>query len=320
MRSQYRNVVSVCRYGSKEARWGPSYNADWIALPFKMLLNIVEFDLANVYFTVGDVVLKQSNGAPIGGFISSLYGNVVCAKAEYQWLTSLGADQRLFVAARCQDDTLAFVSYEPAIPESVAFAQRVRSDILENRVYAGGLSVKEVSIPEQRARFIGNEVVIGDSAAYSVAFNRNWADIRSGKQRFPRFHHWHSFSDNRSKRGVVVGALKRIRRQCTHGISIVLEAWKLWLELHALCYPLRVFSRAVAVVEMAEQRQNLQTIKERDRREHVRDAIRGGPEVWRSVQSVVVAFAQYCEELRKKPFVMRWRGLESFTVGQLSAS
>ena len=44
--------------------------------------------LANTYTTAGLTILKQTRGAPIGGFLSSNYANIKCAYDEYTTNTS----------------------------------------------------------------------------------------------------------------------------------------------------------------------------------------------------------------------------------------
>jgi hypothetical protein len=312
-RAQYTHNVSVYRFGRKEVRWGVPYNSNWVQLSFTTLLNIVRFDLRNIYFTVGDSVLRQHNGAPIGGFISALYGNVVCAKAEYDYLNSLGADQKLLAALRCQDDALTFVVYEPDQPESKAKAERIRADFLENRVYKGGLQVKEVPIVNHCAKFVGTIVTTNIRPLRCTAFNRNWESFNSNnsKQQIPRFHPALSYTDNRNKRGVMVGAFRRVRKQTTWDAEAIGEAIKLRLEFLILHYRPAVVLQALKVLARKTQsghrsetdierkaEQKRECVSERQGRcesergvdsEERESDWKRSPEFWVSVQNIVEA-------------------------------
>lgn len=256
-RAQYRRSVAVRRFGDRDVRWGRAYGDEWRTLTFADLLSIVRFDLANVYFTVGNTVLKQTNGAPIGGFLSAFYGNLVCAFAEHQYCMSLGADQRLLAARRCQDDVFGVISYDPTDAASTTTALRIRADFLDNRVYKDGLTVKQVLIENNRAKFVGASVFIGDQSLFCSAFNRNWATLSSGYQAFPRFHHWASYVSNQSKLGVVIGALRRIRRFCTFDTSAILEIYKLFIELRLLDYPDHVMFTALSRLRQGNVRKHV---------------------------------------------------------------
>jgi hypothetical protein len=250
-RAQYRNTVAVKRFGSREVRWGRAYNADWMSLTFTDLFRIVQFDLRNVFFSVGDLVLKQNNGAPIGGFISALYGNVTCARAEHQYSAFLGSDRRLLAARRCQDDVFALIASDDQLT-SIQRASDIRDDFLLNRVYTGGLTVKPVDIVDNRAKFVGATVHVGVSSVYCSAFNRNWNSLVFGRQTFPRFHPWSSFADNQSKFGVLLGSLRRLRRFCTFEASAIVECLKLFVELRCIGYPDHMFFSALRRLHQEE--------------------------------------------------------------------
>jgi hypothetical protein len=135
--------------------------------------------------------------------------------------------------------------FERGDPLSMARAANIKADFLNNRVYGGGLKVKEVPISDNRTTFVGARVQIGERSMYCASTNRNWPTLESNIQLYPRFHRWSSYADQRAKRGVVIGALQRIQRQCTYEANTVLEAIKLKHELDSLGYPDTVFNKAV---------------------------------------------------------------------------
>lgn len=168
--------------------------------------------------------------------------SVTCARAENIYCNSLGAAQWFLAARRCQDDVLGVVRYQWDKPETEAVANAIRNDFTSNRVYSGGLTLKEVPIIDGRAKFVGTTVQFGSHSMFATSLNRNWTGLlENGKQTVPCFHSWHSFADRAVKRGAVIGALRRIQRQCTFGASMVEEAMKLSYELRSIEYPSSFF-------------------------------------------------------------------------------
>ena len=262
-RRQYRDVLAVQRFGKKrDVRWGRAYNESWLTLSFADILRVVQFDLRSVFFTAGDCTLRQTHGAPIGGFISAFYGNLICASREHSYCASLQAAQWFLAAKRCQDDVFAVVAYQQNEPTSLEFALHVRDDFMCNRVYTGGLTVKSVPIEDQRAKFVGSSVFVGDRSLHAAAFNRNWADILQLKQTFPRFHSWTSYADVAAKRGAFLGSLCRIEKQSTFDVNAVIECGKLLVEFETIGYPRSFLDQTLTELMMREQ------AKRCTRREH----------------------------------------------------
>jgi predicted O-linked N-acetylglucosamine transferase (SPINDLY family) len=195
--------------------------------------------------TVGSTVLQQTNGAPIGGFISALYGNLVCARAENHYCNSLGSDRRLLAARRCQDDVFGLVAYEESKLSSLQTALAIKADFVENRVYKDGLSVKEVPIANSKAKFVGADITINANSLFCAAHNRNWQSMHLARQAFPRFHSWSSAVDSSTKVGTLIGSLLRIRRLSSFDASVILDSIKLYLELKCIRYPDHIFVKAL---------------------------------------------------------------------------
>jgi hypothetical protein len=107
LRSQYISV-SKCRQGPVFA--GKSKAADMVVFPVTSLLQLVQFELSNLYFTVGtDIMLHQVIGAAMGGFTSPAAAQAVACVAEYRSVTVFVASGYL-AASLFMDDTLVAIN------------------------------------------------------------------------------------------------------------------------------------------------------------------------------------------------------------------
>ena len=63
-------------------------------LMLKGLLEIIEFSLANAYFEVGNAVLQQKVGVPMGGSLSPSISIIFLITCEMKWLSQCSIDMR----------------------------------------------------------------------------------------------------------------------------------------------------------------------------------------------------------------------------------
>lgn len=91
-RTLYHQPYLIC-----EQQW-PTYNTTahkFVKVNVNDLFEIVEYDLAHIYFTTGmNVILQQTDGTPMRGYVSATYAIIACAAAEYKWLNSVGNELR----------------------------------------------------------------------------------------------------------------------------------------------------------------------------------------------------------------------------------
>lgn len=85
--------------------FGTSRAAGFVTFHLDDLLQFVQFELKNLFFTVGsEVILRQKVGAAMGGFTRLGCAQCVAAAAEYHCMAMFMASQCLFVT-RYMDDT-----------------------------------------------------------------------------------------------------------------------------------------------------------------------------------------------------------------------
>ncbi len=95
--------------------WSPCYAegrsaADQLVrVPTDCLSDLIRFDLSHIFFTLGDLLLQQHRGAPMGGYVSATYAIIACAYDEYRFHATLPANIHL-LARRYIDDLLTIIA------------------------------------------------------------------------------------------------------------------------------------------------------------------------------------------------------------------
>ena len=101
------NIQKIGRNGVTFQRSGGS-----IPITFDQLLMFAQFDLDNVFFTLGKNILKQIIGIPMGSPLSPSLAIIICAYSEHKFLTSIHSF-KYFTAVRYMDDVHACIIITP---------------------------------------------------------------------------------------------------------------------------------------------------------------------------------------------------------------
>lgn len=245
-RNRDRIAVSIDPNKIIKTEWGRSYNRlISIEILLGTLMEIVEFDLSNVYFTVGHQLLRQINGIPMGGLLSAHLAVLVCIYNEHQFMSSLGIDQRYIHGIRYIDDLILFAVYQNGNDESF----RKSHLLLESAMlmYDSALEL-EKQPPED-----GN-IYPFLSANLKIEFNeiiispqmKNWNEIMtSGKQKLLKFQSFHSYSSTATKSGVLTCTLHRLYANSSNEQILINAVHQLYCELNTIGYPLSIIIRAL---------------------------------------------------------------------------
>lgn len=147
-RRSRRKFVTVTKE-TGEVRWGKGFGGeDVCTFSRENLEDLVEMDLMFCYVKVGDVLMHQGQGAPIGGMLSRFYGDVVCAYQEWNFIKTLGREGRRVYGIRQVDDLLIVMAWDGRREASKKWCEWVRQRIRgeekeERKVYRGGLEIEE---------------------------------------------------------------------------------------------------------------------------------------------------------------------------------
>jgi len=244
-----RLIVERCKKPS--VHWYPAFGdmENHVMIALDEIIPIVIFDVQHIYFTVGDLILKQQQGAPMGGFISANYAILSCAASEYRFHASLASNIHFF-ARRYMDDLLCLIAYSLDDQTSYNNALETLTHLSEH-CYHKDLELEPTSTSntDPILHYLDAHIHVTLSHAAARDCNtrpfittttnlKNWDSIRTSRhQVILTYQHYHSLTRVSCKAGVVKSALLRIHRTTTCGIEFLLNVMKLHLELSTLCYP-----------------------------------------------------------------------------------
>jgi hypothetical protein len=257
-----RDRFSVRRTGTSGVRWGRAYNNHkHVEVCIKTIHEVIEFDLQNVFFTVGDSnLLQQTVGAPMGGYLSAGYAIIVCAHREIIFHTSLGADRPLLKGMRFMDDSLAMIRTHKQ--------DRRKEQELWRKMcthYHQSMVVEETPPDAQGCHsFLQLTLHTHNNDIVTSLHLKNLTSLlANGKRPFPSYVEASSFTPTRQLYANVTMALHRAVRACSDLPQLFTSIMLLLSEFVCLGYPKTTLTRAVRAFEerahknRSEQPQNV---------------------------------------------------------------
>lgn len=237
---------------------GQSGDADTkrITITFEDILEIVDFDLNNTYFRVGDRVLQQKVGIPMGSPLSPALAQIVCAYYEYHTLKRarrIGIGNQV-EGVRYVDDLTAVIYYDPT-----SLPSKINAELLANMIQFGyhpkmELEVENTDLP---FKFLSSILEVEKSTCkFEAKFhNKNLTQIkRRQPQLFPTYQHFHSYAPTRQKSSVVISSIHRIGNACNSVHSVQKAFNNLFVELRQLKYPTHIIRNALWRVQSTDPR------------------------------------------------------------------
>ncbi|GBG74756.1 hypothetical protein CBR_g19269 [Chara braunii] len=113
---------------------------------FNCLMRYVQFDLENCYTVASAVVLRQIVGIPMGKPSSPPLACLMCAKSEWDFLSSLGSQRRYVAGLRFVDDVSCFVAFSTKRQKSREQAEQILKRF--ERSYDPALTLKRTEIED----------------------------------------------------------------------------------------------------------------------------------------------------------------------------
>lgn len=220
-----------------------SVDSDCVIFTLNDLFEIVQFDLEHTYTSIGNQIFKQNEGCPMGGLLSSFYGNTTCAFHENTFLNNIGALSKHVYGIRQMDDLTLFIAHKANDPKQKHNNKRI-NHMIQHEVYKGGL-VAEIQPPDEDTpnkyvhKFAGHEIhTYKDlSDIYTTTLNENKTSVRTqGKQTKIRYPNYRSYTNRHSKKGHIIGSIYRIRTQNTYRRDFNAAVSDLIAELQCINY------------------------------------------------------------------------------------
>ena len=234
---------------SRNGRLGVSFasSGGHVSLSFNQLLQFVLFDLENVFFTLGAILLKQINGIPMGSPTSPALAIIVCAHAEHTFLKSI-LDFPRFFAVRYMDDIHVTTVTATSDTRERQRAQRCFDELAS--IYPSSLTLEHtgslstdfleslISYPTLPCSLTDLENPLSDSDhSFTTRYLiKNKSSLASPILKFSRLQHSTSYRRSSQMRGALIGTFLRLPRHSSSTSGAFLSALQLLCELHHLEY------------------------------------------------------------------------------------
>ena len=231
-----RKWITIHKYKKKGVRWGRSFDKrNFVEMHYKDLLNFVELDIFNCYFTIGDQILKQIIGIPMGSPMSPPNAVILCAIAEINFMKQIKHRHIInnTFMTRYIDDGL-IISEE---------------DENHDAKHNAHLFIKHLTIyyPEQIKILIETEgniikfleiiLKIKNKKILIKHHNKNYEFIKQNKpQKFLNLIHFDSFAPMEQKIGVVIGTMLRVVNLSNNETQKLKDIFKMFWEFIFLGY------------------------------------------------------------------------------------
>jgi len=197
----------------KEDGWGIGEKKKYINLSWEDILGYVKYELDNSWFKVGDKVLYQKHGIPMGAMISPALAVIYCMWRENICKRVWNVDAVLF-AGRFRDDIRVVIKKRSGVS-----AEEVRRSV--NGIYGHGLTVELEEVSENKGKFIDIAWTWINGTVTIVDNNKNFINdkLTKTKVRYPEaVTNWNLDVILNT----MIGVLKRSYAKCNN--------WKGWLE------------------------------------------------------------------------------------------
>ncbi len=244
-RETRRDRVAVKRSGTKGVHLGRSYSSATVAeISWNTLREIIDFDLNNVFFTVGTNVRQQLKGVPMGGFLSAVYATCICAFYEIKFCATLGATESSSLhGSRYMDDLMALIASSPGAEgkaRAIALWERLKSCYHEDMV------VEDTATAANAFCYLEAEVeLIGTTPTIKPMMKNLPPLLDSGRIVFPSLRHGDSFASFKSLQSGLTAAFHRLEQNSSSVGECFSSAVMKVLELRHLHYSKKLWLSAV---------------------------------------------------------------------------
>ena len=240
--------VSVSSDRNEKNRIGSKVNMHgWTDLDMDVLQDIIDMDLNYAIFTIGDVILQQEKGVPMGSPLSPILAILVAAFYEYQFFESCRQEEKDEIdGVRYVDDISIIAVCDRNVP-----GDEERIDLLMDKFekcYHEDLILERTPIDDgDEWIFLAGNLKIDCFGRLDMSSkNVNWKHVLNERnQKIVRFVHWFSYNSKQVKRAVICGAVHRIIVNSSCVYNMIEAMFKLFMELRILKYPWSVICSVI---------------------------------------------------------------------------
>ncbi|GBG72301.1 hypothetical protein CBR_g11229 [Chara braunii] len=171
---------------------------------------------------------------------------MMCAKGEWDFLTTLGNQRRYVAGLRFVDDMSCFVAYNAKRRDGEKKAREILR-MFEN-CYDRALTLKRTDNDEKTWEFLGCELNVRDNYPYLGCYQavKNEPYLVNGSSlTFGAFQDFGSWTCKRAKLAVIVSALHQIEANSFPGSGMIRAVILVKMELRRRDYPSHYFDRGM---------------------------------------------------------------------------
>jgi hypothetical protein len=227
-----------------------SVDSDCVIFTLDDLYSTIDFDLNNTYTSVGNQLFKQNEGCPMGGLLSSFYGNNTCAFHENSFLNNHPLANNMW-GIRQMDDLTLFIAHRKNDPNTAEDNATILHQV-QHDVYKGGLEA-EIQEPDEDSdtkfvhKFAGHEIHTHKdlSDIYTTTLNENKTSVYEGFQKKVRYPNMRTYTNQHTKIGNIIGSVHRIRTQNTYRADFNMAIEDLIAELKCINYTPNMIKKCI---------------------------------------------------------------------------
>ena len=210
-------------------------------LPFEVMVSVMEFSLDNAITRLGDKLLWQAQGIPMGDPISPGMTIITCAWMEQRWMSTLDKTAKeSFCAARFMDDILMIYAAHAGWDHDGVMQQFTASEC-----YSAPLTLTDA----KDDTFLESTFELRDNLF------RHWLKNENTVQRphtVWRYQHFASATAFQQKRAVIMACMKKVQRMASDKEAIQRSAIQKFAEFARLEYPISVLRGTYMAAVTAE--------------------------------------------------------------------
>ena len=237
-----RKIICIPKFGKDKVCWGRSFNPNKSShIQFIDLVNIVKLDIKNCYMRLGNYILQQIVGIPMGSPLSAVLAILCCCIAEYNWQISL-KQRNIFdhiFLTRYVDDGLIIIKQNK---DNKLLRNKIIDDLFQKYPKKLRLIIEQQG---KHVHFLENKLLVNNSSITIQHYNKNIEHLPFWKLKKLNLIDFNTFAPLSQKLGTVIGSFVRVRRMSNNNTSAILDIFNIIIEFMFLHYPIKILRKAL---------------------------------------------------------------------------
>ena len=208
--TKYRNTrelsfaIRIRKYEKNLDHFGLAYRYHEVQIYLTELMEYVDFELSNTYFTIGNKTFIQKSGLPMGGLLSACLASIDLMVQEFLlphlWRNSI---KGLHLFCRFRDDIFIIVGSKLKEEEEL----QIHTNL--NNLYGPELSVKKEKTATHVMNFLEYNVLLKEKELILTHENKNFSNEGKFSRKIVRYPESYANHPPHIFTGIITGAIKR---------------------------------------------------------------------------------------------------------------